>query len=251
VTPVDQVEAGLYVKRDDLYDPVVYNGKMRGVTPYFEELKRQGHEGVVNAAATFSNAHAIAARAGELAGLKVVTMTNAESVRGRENLLAAERLGARLVCAGPGHLGPLKARAKTLSKVTGYPLVPWGFADPLIVARIGQAVVELRSIYDIHVVPVGSGVYAAAITGGLHEYDIPGLVVGVTTYRPTEVLDARLRDLIGEDARGRFELHHSFDKTETPWESDEHYEYGAWTSAIGLARQGQRVLFWSVGRAAR
>lgn len=242
-TPLEQHD-GVTVKRDDLINPYVSSGKLRGVLPYLQALAHgDGVTTVVNAGASHSNSHAIVAYAGQAAGLIVHTVTNTD--RMHPGLIAATEFGATVHLTRPSHLGPLRATAARLADDLGATLLPWAFLHPAVADCIGQAVREVPPGYT-HVVPVGSGAYLNGILAGLAALrrDDPVIAVASMGLRPST------RGRIVVPPGVPFTLLDARKPVATPWPSDPHYEWPAWPVARSLADLGEEVLFWSVGRPA-
>jgi 1-aminocyclopropane-1-carboxylate deaminase/D-cysteine desulfhydrase-like pyridoxal-dependent ACC family enzyme len=239
----------LLVREEGLAYPALPNGKLRGVIPYVEQLRDEyGVRGIVNAGGSKSNSHAIAAYAGQALGLPVITVVNTHRPTPYTDLAA--QLQAEVIPAGVTHLGPLRYRAKQVAQDRGYALLPWGFAHPAIVALQAAAVGQLSDAeadVDLHVVPVGSGGYAAAVATGLERYGLPGYVLGVGVM-PKANTEARLRSLVLPAASARLVyVPATLTAKPTPFLSDPHYEWAAWPHALEAAAT-LRVLFWCVGQ---
>ena len=237
----------IWVRDEGRADPVLPNGKLRGVVPYLHALRAAGVVGVVNAGASHSNSHAITARAAALAGLPAATVANVAHLT--PQLLLAQRLGAEVILTRPLHLGPLLARARAVAAARGWYPLPWGFAAPEVVDGTATTVAEVPDDWDAYVVAVGSGGYAAALAIGAARYGRRARVVGVAAM-PQANTEARVRALALPDCQDRLAvvaLPAGCKATPTPFASDPRYEWPAWTIACQLADAGERVLFWSVG----
>jgi 1-aminocyclopropane-1-carboxylate deaminase/D-cysteine desulfhydrase-like pyridoxal-dependent ACC family enzyme len=240
----------LLVREEGLAYPGLPNGKLRGVVPYVEALRDEyGVTGIVNAGGSRSNSHAIAAYAGRALGLPVVTVVNTHRPTPWTDLAAD--MGAEVIVSGVTHLGPCRYLARAVAQERRWSLLPWGFAHPDIVALQAATVANLsdaEAAVDLHVVPVGSGGYAAAIATGLVRYGLPGRVLGVGVM-PKANTEARLRSLASPAASARLDYAPAAGRPlPTPFASDPHYEPLAWPAALAAAAT-QTVLFWCVGQA--
>jgi threonine dehydratase len=235
----------IWVKDESQYDPGLPNGKLRGVIPYLAALRDQGVRGVVNAGASQSNSHAIAAYAGRRVGVGVITCVNTYKPNGYT--CRAADLGASVFLHGPGHLGPLRAYARHVADTSGYEYIPWGFATAGVVDHTAMAVAEVPDDFDVYCVSVGSGGYAAALAIGVVRYDRACFVIGVPAMNRANTAD-RVRALLTPDTVGRLELVLPVAPVVTPFPSDPRYEHAAWGIACAHADMGARVLFWSVGQ---
>ena len=268
ITPLEEHD-GVLVKREDLYDPALPSGKLRGLVPYLARLRDDGVVGVVNAGATKSNSHLIVATAAARVGLQVATIVNSD--RHHPATLAAREAGAEVILTQPMHLAPLKARAYRVAVTrsrygqTPWQDLPWGLASQAIARHYAEAVRELADGQlvgrdpAIHVVPMGAAGWTVGVYYGVQLYRPRDLVYAVPVMPTNERNDTRrilallLRHRDGQLPRG-LELHYSTRTEATPWPSDPAYEHVAWPLARHFAdreRGFSRVVFWSIGQALR
>ena len=244
---VTQNHDGILVVREDLCCDGLRSGKVRGLLPWFAELKKSGTVGVVNHAVSYSNSHAIVGFSARETGLVAVSYANCKYPTPQTKL--AESLGVRMIYAGPKQLGPLRAQAKKHYE-PGFLNLPWTLAHPRPYGYIAELVGLLYNAGHInrntaHVVPIGGGGYAWAIKNGCR-----------TTFPKWEVrVDGVVERGRMKYARKQLEylspfhgvIIHESDPVPTPFPSDPHYEHYAWPVACELRDSGLRVCFWSVG----
>lgn len=244
--PVIERHAGIDVVREDYCDPELPSGKLRGVIPWFQELRAGGIRTVVNYGASYSNSHGIVSYAAMRTGLKAITYVCCRKPTPQTEL--AERYGGQVVYAGPMHLSPLGvyARKHTEPEDSVFPL-PWGLGHPRPLEIISKLVDPL-DWRDVHVVPIGAGGYAHAVATGCRRnkerwgrrprvIGVPSTGTLATNYRRFN----RLRPPISIDILERR------GQLEPPFPCDPHYEWWAWPEALRFRDEGLSVLFWSVG----
>lgn len=247
-TPIED-HGGMLVKREDLYRPDIWpNGKLRGLLPYLEGLRRDGVTTVVNAAATHSNSHLLVALAGREAGLQVVTVVNSD--RHHPATEAAAEAGAEVILTRPMHLGPLKVHAGRIAAgIPGSRLLAWGLAEPAVIDAYAEAVAEVPpGLFDVHVVPMGAGGYAAGVWNGLYAARrLEAERVYAVSVMPTAGDWQRITPLLVSPWPRGLTIIPGGKPYPTPWVSDPRYEHVAWPIALEAALRGERALFWNVG----
>lgn len=238
--PVVESHDGITVVREDLCCDFP-SGKLRGVLPWFHEMRAAGVVGVINHATSHSNSHAITAVAAAAAGLEAVTYVNCKHPTPQTKL--AETLGASVVYWGAMRLSVLRARIREVSR-PGYRRLPWALCGWDALSHVATLAGEIPGEYDAHVIPVGGGGYAAAVARGLRAAERPGVVYGVVTSGSEASTKRRLAAVTP--------FHHvtvmpAPSVEPTPFPSDPEYEHYAWPVARVLAARGLSVCFWSVG----
>lgn len=250
VPPVVEEHEGIVVVREDLCCPGLASGKLRGLIPWFSELRQMGRVGVINHAVSYSNSHAIVGYAARACGLAAVSYANVTRPTPQTRL--AESLGVRMVYSGPKQLGPLRAHAMK-HREEGFRQLPWALCHPDPYRHIAaNAVAVMRSIgeVDAHVVPVGGGGYVWAVAEAVAEvgYSSSPDVYGVITSGTKEANTKRMTAFPPPRRKVSLVCFDSDLRLETPFPSDPNYEHYAWPFALRLMREfGKRVCFWSVG----
>lgn len=252
MTPL-QDHGGIWVKREDLFDPDLPSGKLRGLIPYLTGLRLAGVKRVVNVGATHSNSHAIVAYAGRKVGLDVLTVVNSDQPHPATDHAAA--LGAEVVYTQPGHLAPLRAAGRRIAEERDAAILPWGLAGSPIIRRYADAMHEVDEQLETdqlvhHVVPMGAGGVVTGLWMGGWKRHAVVLAVPVmpTTQRNDERRVTDLTMTIGLPGGLRIVLPPG-PGAETPFPSDPAYEHVAWPVATDLHAQGRLVVFWNVGQA--
>lgn len=241
--PVVEEHDGIAVVREDLCCPDLPSGKLRGVVPWFCELRDIGVRGVVNHATSHSNSHAIVAYAARAAGIGAVSITNCG--KPTPQTAYAERLGGRVVYLGKMRLNVLHARAREYTAEPGYRHLPWALGSWDALRHVSVLVGQVPGQYTHHVVAVGGGGYVAAVARGLKDIGSQSVVYGVATSGSLKSNHRRLGAVRP--------VHHvtvvepDCDPGETPFPSDPTYEWIAWPVACRFRDAGHSVCFWSVG----
>lgn len=249
--PVTETHDGITVLREDLCNDALPSGKVRGLYPWFVQLRESGVRGVVNHAVSYSNSHAIVGFCARAAGLKAVSFVNAKYPTPQTELAAS--FGTDLRFTGPMQLGPCRAHAARFRE-PGYLHLPWALIDrrPYVFIRdtIGKVI---SSPCDCDrrwamVVPVGGGGYAWAVWDAVRTVFLGSprfTVVGVPSSGDRRTNLRRIAAL--NPAHGVTVVDRTVQR-ETPFPSDPNYEHWAWPEALRLRDQGHQVMFFSVGR---
>ena len=240
LTPVEE-HAGVWVKRDDLFEPFgrgVRGGKVRACLQLSE-----GAIGLVTASSRVSPQAECVARVAELRGIPArIHVPQGPETR---ELAAAVAAGAEIVMWRPGHNSVIVARARQDAATRGWALVPFGMECAEAVAATRRQTANLPSCTRV-VVPVGSGMSLAGILWGLLDREMYVPVLGIRVGAdPSRRLDRWAPPVwwawvrMVEPAAG---YHHPVDASLGGLALDPYYE----AKCVPYLRPGD--LFWVVGR---
>ena len=254
--PTLELHDGVTVLREDLCNDALPSGKVRGLLPWFAELREDGVRGVVNHAVSYSNSHAIVGFCAREAGLKAVSFVNCKYPTPQTELAAS--FGVDLRFCGPMQLGPVRAHAARFRE-PGFLHLPWALIDRrpyLYIQNTVRKVLEdmkskCRTVFDdspVFVVPIGGGGYAWAV------WDAVANVLDHRRFRVTGVpssgdVRTNLRRIAQLNPVHGVRIVPQTVRRETPFPSDPNYEHWAWPEALRLRDLGHQVFFFSVGRA--
>lgn len=187
VTPVEE-HGGVLVKREDAWS----KGGASGAKARALFAVARGTAGIVSAGARISPQLERAALVAHTLGIPARLHTGSGSDTPETALAAAT--GAELLRHQPARLSVIRARYHSDAdhlRDAGWACVPFGMEHPTYLAQVTEQAARLpRSGFARVVVPVGSGMTAAAIIRGLDAVDHPARVLGVRVGGdPTRVLD--------------------------------------------------------------
>ena len=182
LTPVEQ-RAGMWFKRDDLYQPFgegeVNGGKLRQCVMLLSNaLEKRNYRGVVTYCSIHSPQGPITAAVANDNGLPCVICYGGVSDRtlsryAMPNL--CRKYGARIDSeARSGRHNVLKARAEEIAKAKGYFVVEYGinldkYRETLIQA-VARQVENLPDGIDNLYITCGSGITASGVMAGINQY---------------------------------------------------------------------------------
>ncbi len=182
LTPVEQ-RAGMWFKRDDLYQPFgegeVNGGKLRQCVMLLSNaLEKRNYRGVVTYCSIHSPQAPITAAVANDNGLPCVICYGGVSDRtlSREAMPnLCRKYGARIDSeARSGRHNVLKARAEEIAKAKGYFVVEYGinldkYRETLIQA-VARQVENLPDGIDNLYITCGSGITASGVMVGINQY---------------------------------------------------------------------------------
>lgn len=189
LTPVEKTDAGVVVKRDDLYDAYrAPGGKARTCLRIATE--HPGKALVTAGSRGSPQVHIVALVAN---GLGVPCRVHVPAAKeSYPELEAARELGAEVIEHRPGHNSVIKARARQDAEATGAAHIPFGMECHQAVQETAAQCANIPADCGQVVVPVGSGMSLAGILVGLWQLRRPWFprVLGVTVgARPHKRLD--------------------------------------------------------------
>lgn len=174
LTPIQKVEGGVWLKRDDLLELAgVRGGKVRTCW----SLAKEGAEGLVTAGSRSSPQVNIVAHVAAELGLPCRVHTPSGTI-GPE-LEAAQAAGAELVQHKAGRNTVIVARARADAKESGFREIPFGMECQEAVEQTRLQVRRLPRAATRLVVSVGSGMTLAGILHGLRDTKRKLPVLGV------------------------------------------------------------------------
>src|SRR4051794_31557675 len=195
----------LWVKRDDLTNPVYGGSKLRKLEPLLEDAKRLGATKLVTMGAVGSH-HVLATGVfGTRAGFSVeaVVLRQPQSTHVLETVRASIGQGVRLV---PAASYAEAARHLALSAAAGAYVIPAGGSSLLgtrgIVAAAAELAEQVRAgalpAPDLIVLPFGSGGTAAGLAAGLLRAGLGTRVLAIAVAEPVKVFEHKARELAKE-----------------------------------------------------
>lgn len=198
--PLSSAKTALWVKRDDLTNPLYGGSKVRKLGPLFEDARRLGATRLVTLGAVGSH-HVLATGVfGKLAGFSVeaVVMPRPHSAHVLSTARACIAQGVRLT---PAASYPEAARQLAVKVADGGYAIPAGGSNRLGTLGLVAAARELEAQVhagllpepELIVVPLGSGGTAAGLCAGLTQTKLRTRVLGVAVAEPTRVFERRAR----------------------------------------------------------
>jgi 1-aminocyclopropane-1-carboxylate deaminase len=175
ISPLQKVETAwtkatkveLFIKRDDLLDPLISGNKWRKLKYNLFELQQSGKKGIVTFGGAFSNhLHAVAA-AGQRFGFETVGIVRGERASNPSpTILACEKMGMRLHFVGREQYREKEndpMLAQLLSQYPEYMLLPEGGANELALKGCAEIMDEIETEFDYLCVACGTGATLAGI----------------------------------------------------------------------------------------
>ena len=203
--PLSTAKTTLWVKRDDLSDPVYGGSKPRKLARLLADATSRGFSRVVTVGAVGSH-HVLATGVfGKRMGLSVaaVVLRQPQSRHVLETARASLGQGVELV---PAASYGEAARYLAQSRANGLYAIPAGGSSPLGTLGVVAAVLELAEQVragllpepDLIVLPLGSGGTAAGLSLGLVRAGLRTRVLAIAIAEPVEVLTCKAQALVEE-----------------------------------------------------
>lgn len=269
-TPVQKVEADLYVKREDLFaqPPLPPLAKLRGARRLLEKLKTQGIERIGVVDTRVSKAGWGIAIIGEALEMKVdvfyprLTSVGCFSKSSTPNNQQQAFLhGAFLHPIQATRTNIIYATAKKCCEKYGIHLLPMGLTCAETVDEVAKELLYTWQEQVQNIVPktvlccTGTGTIFAGLAKGLGDLYIPPILIGVSCGMSTQKQFKRIKELLKD-----FVIPASFRLVDadfdyytpcyasTPFPSSPYYDKKAWVWMkrywSGLEKP---VLFWNIG----
>lgn len=201
-TPIEQIESGLWAKREDLYEIAgVRGGKVR--TCYYLATQDRDVKGLVTAGSRSSPQVNIVAHIAKHLNLQCRVHTPTGKLS--PEVLQAQEIGAEVIQHKAGYNSTIIARAREDAQRLGWLNIPFGMECQEAVTQTSHSVASIlglvqRGAVRRIVVPVGSGMSLCGILHGVEKYglweagleNVLGVRVGsdpmkrLLTYGPTD-----------------------------------------------------------------
>jgi len=200
--PLSTAATSLWVKRDDLTNPIYGGSKVRKLGPLLEDAKRRGATRLVTVGALGSHHVLATGLFGRLAGLQVeaLILSQPRSAHVLETVRASAGQGVTLipVASYTEAVRQLAARA-----AAGAYSIPAGGTNLLGTLGLLEAAAELaQQVHagllpepDLLVLPLGSGGTAAGLVAGLVQAGLRTRVLAVAVAEPSKVFAHKARAL--------------------------------------------------------
>lgn len=181
LTPVELHE-GLYLKRDDLYQPfgknTVNGGKLRQCYSLVESIKDKGYKGLISCCSIYSPQAPITAAVAHHFGLKCVICyggTTEERLELFRMPTITKRYGAEIrIISKSGIHNILYQKAKKIAKEENLFVVDYGFNivdhPDIMLNAVSSQVENIPDDLDNLVITCGSGITTTGILLGLSKY---------------------------------------------------------------------------------
>ena len=203
--PLSTATTSLWVKRDDLTNPVYGGNKVRKLVRLLDDAKNRGATKIVTVGAVGSHHVLAAGLFGKLAGMQVeaVILSQPQSNHVLETVRASIAQGVTLVAAES--YAEAARRVAALAAAGAY-LIPAGGSNRVGSLGILDAAAELVEQVragelpepDLIVVALGSGGTAAGLVAGLSQARLRTRVLAVTVTEPQRVFEHKARALLKE-----------------------------------------------------
>jgi len=182
LTPVEK-RNGIYLKRDDLYQPfgegTVNGGKLRQCMALIDHIKDDHYDGVISCCSVYSPQSPITSAVAKHYGMKAVICyggTTEERLKRFRMCAIAKRYGAELrIISKSGIHNILYQKAKSIAKAENLFVVDYGFNiidyPEVMYTAVSRQVENIPDNLDNLVIVCGSGITSIGVMLGLKEYN--------------------------------------------------------------------------------
>lgn len=211
LSPLEKIEleifqhygVDVYVKRDDLIDPIISGNKWRKLKFNVLNAKKLGYQGILSFGGAYSNHIHALAFAGKQAELKTIGIIRGEPhYQNNTTLTDAKRWGMELVFVDRQTYRQRHDEHYLTQLQRQYPdyfIVPEGGSNPLALPGVGEIIKELNQQNTFHhlLVPVGSG---GTLAGLIQADNNRHNILGIAVLKQADYLQAEIKQLLANSA---------------------------------------------------